>query len=97
MVKVEIYDSEIEKHISICYLNDKTELGEFISKVHPKVDLNKIPIRKWFVYDIDDSGDYRYDELYSLSDYKENKTNLILSTAKFLYDISKIEHYNYEE
>ena len=64
---------DIIGELNFYYLNDKNDLGEFISKHYRghMESINKIPLRNWFLYYIDDSGDNIYDELILLEDYKK--------------------------
>lgn len=83
-----------EGNLNFYYLKDKSELAEFIDK-HYRGDIqyiNRIPLKKWFLYYVDDSGDYVDDYIILLEDYKKALLESMLKTAgmyKFLSDNCK--------
>lgn len=93
--KFEDYDEE-DKLTWICYfLNNKEDLGEFIAKVKPhRIDLNSIPIKKWFVYFCDDSGDSTYDSIILLDKYIDEQTNHLLEVSRRVSKLKAIYNLN---
>lgn len=71
------------------YLNDWIDLGEFISKEKPRIDLNKIPIKKWFVYYRDETGDNILDSICLLDDYIKEQTSEMM---KMVTRINKLQN-----
>jgi hypothetical protein len=77
--------------IDFYFLKDKNDLAEFI-KMHSERELcniNKIPIGKWFIYHIDDSGDYPFIDVIILSNYKKELLNNILNKSALLKEINE--------
>ena len=72
------------------FIKDKSDLGKFISDIKPCINLNKIPIGKWFMYTIDDSGDHRHDDFVLLEEYLNSNINYILKLANKIDKIKKI-------
>lgn len=83
----EIYEGEL----NFFYLKDKSELAEFIDKYYKgRIEyINKIPLKHWFLYHIDDSGDYTYDDIILIENYQKSLLKTILETSALYKFISE--------
>jgi hypothetical protein len=55
----ELFESNwLGENNTLCYLEDKNDLAEFIKNNFYKVDLNAIPLKKWFYVENTGSDDY---------------------------------------
>jgi hypothetical protein len=90
-------DSSLElfygSKLNFFFLKDKKDLAEFIDKLYEgrTSETNKIPMREWFLYVVDDSGDYINDYFTLLKDVKEGLIETIINTSCLYNQIQKIK------
>lgn len=78
----EDYSGEDTISYQFYFLDNIADLGNFISEVKPhNIDLNKIPVKKWFLYFRDDTGDYPYDSITLLDEYIKDQIDTLLHIA----------------
>lgn len=77
------YDEDEGGSSTAFFLEEKIDAAEFIIQVNPKrVDLNNIPIKKWFVYHYNDNyGDSYYESLYLLDKYIDERIQAIMTIS----------------
>jgi hypothetical protein len=75
--------SDYPLELDFYFINDKNDLAEFISKHFrgKASEINQIPIKKWFLYSVDDIGDYINDYITLVSDYKKNLLDTIINAS----------------
>jgi hypothetical protein len=81
------------KDLNFYYIKDKKDFALFIEKYYKGriSEANKIPMKEWFLYVVDDSGDYINDYFTLLKDVKEGLIESIISTSCLYNEINKIK------
>ena len=80
-----INDEEFE----IVYLNNQGDLGQFIGS-HTVTKLDDIPMKAWFTYRCDDSGDRPIVLMALLQDYVSDLIDTIFKCSANVMGIQKI-------
>ena len=89
-------DPELElfygRDLNFYYLKDKKDFAEFVEKhFRGRIsETNRIPMKEWFLYVVDDSGDYINDYFTLLKDVKDGLINTIITTSCLYNEVQKI-------
>ena len=90
MQEKHFYDKELEGTVYFYKISNRADLGEFIKNSDETMPIDKIPMKKWFVYYANDSGDNTSHYFMSLEDYKSEKESMLFNTTEILKAISEL-------
>jgi len=73
-------------------IKNNDDLAEFIKNnfVGGHSETNKIPYKEWFIYQVDDSGDYIFDNFILLKDFQTDLLKNIINSTLLYKQLQEI-------